>query len=81
MARAPKLERRDDGDQDIQYQRGRPNGCGREAEQCHGGDVAGGAGVTDAGVEEGDDTDNEEQGDKVRVVHRLDLDMRMTNDE
>ena len=90
MAGPPKLKRGNDRDQDVQYQRGWPDGCGYEPEQCHHGDVAGRAGVTDAGIKERDDADRQKKEDEMRVVHSLSCraklrqandEARMTNDE
>ena len=71
MSGSPKLKRRGDRNQDVQYQRGWPNGCGCEPEQRHHGDIAGRTGVTDAGIEERNDADSEEKQNKVRYVHSL----------
>ena len=73
MSGSPKLKRRDDRNENVQYQSGWPDGCGYEPEQCHHGDVAGRTGVTDAGIKEGDDADGEEQQNKVRVLDHIDL--------
>jgi hypothetical protein len=71
MTGPPKLKRGNDRDQDVQYQRGWPDGRGYETEQRHHGDVAGCAGVTDAGIEERDYTDGEKQQNEMRDVHSL----------
>jgi len=71
MAGPPKLKRRDERNQNVQYQRSRPDGSGYEPEQRHHGDVAGRAGVADAGVEERDDADCQKKEDQIRVVHSL----------
>jgi len=47
MAGPPKLKRPDERNQDVQYQRSGPNGCGRQSEQGHHRDVTGSARVTD----------------------------------
>ncbi len=68
MAGSPKLKRRNDRNENVQYQSGWPDGCGYEPEQRHHGDVAGRTGVTDAGIKEGDDADGEEKENEIHIA-------------
>src|SRR5438046_10488826 len=71
MSGSPKLKRRDHRNQNVQYQRGWPDGCGYDPEQRHHGDVAGRTGVTDAGIKEGDDANRREKKNEMPGVHHL----------
>jgi len=71
MAGPPKLKRRDQRNQDVQYQCGRADGCSRHSKQGHHRDVTGSARMPDAGIKEGDDADSEKQENEVRDVHSL----------
>src|SRR6266480_876988 len=71
MSGSPKLKRRDHRNQNVQYQRGWPDGCGYDPEQRHHGDVAGRPGVTDAGIKEGDDANRQEKKNEMPGVHHL----------
>jgi len=71
MSGSPKLEGSNDRDQDVQYQRGWPNGCSYEPEQRHHRDVARRPSVADRRIEKRDNADRQKKKTEMRGVHHI----------